>query len=98
MHPDICRAISCKLGRRTHARDLVNRIQNIRKDKDFNVTDRIVVTLERHPALLDAVDKFRDYIKSEVLATDLVLADVVDGGEKIELEEGEEIGVVVVVA
>ncbi len=80
------------------ARDLVNRIQNIRKDKDFNVTDRIVVTLERHPALLDAVDKFRDYIKSEVLATDLVLADVVDGGEKIELEEGEEIGVVVVVA
>ncbi|MEQ1746138.1 MAG: class I tRNA ligase family protein [Saprospiraceae bacterium] len=70
------------------ARDLVNRIQNIRKDKNFNVTDRIVVTLERHTALLDAVGNFRDYIKSEVLATDLVLADVVDGGEKIELEEG----------
>jgi isoleucyl-tRNA synthetase len=80
------------------ARDLVNRIQNIRKDKDFNVTDRVVVTLERHPALLDAVEKFRDYIKAEVLATDLVLADAVDGGERIELEEGEEIGVSVVVA
>jgi len=80
------------------ARDLVNRIQNIRKDKDFNVTDRVVVTLERHPALLDAVGKFRDYIKAEVLATDLVLMDAVDGGEKIELEEGEEIGVSVVVA
>ncbi|MBL7795282.1 MAG: isoleucine--tRNA ligase [Saprospiraceae bacterium] len=80
------------------ARDLVNRIQNIRKDKDFNVTDRVVVTLERHPALLDAVEKFRDYIKAEVLATDLVLADAVDGGERIELEEGEGIGVSVVVA
>jgi len=80
------------------ARDLVNRIQNIRKDKDFNVTDRVVVILERHPALQDAVEKFRDYIKAEVLATDLVLADAVDGGEKIELEEGEEFGVSVVVA
>jgi len=79
------------------ARDLVNRIQNIRKDKDFNVTDRVVVTLERHPALRDAVGNFRDYIKAEVLATDLVLADVVDGGEKIELEEDVLVNVNVIV-
>ena len=74
------------------ARDLVNRIQNIRKDKDFNVTDRVTVTLEKHAAILDAVEKFRDYIKAEVLATDLVLADSVDG-EKIELEDEVAVGI-----
>ncbi len=68
------------------ARDLVNRIQNIRKDKDFNVTDRVTVTLEKHKAIIDAVEKFHDYIKTEVLATDLVLADAV-AGEKVELED-----------
>ncbi|MCB9332282.1 MAG: class I tRNA ligase family protein [Lewinellaceae bacterium] len=68
------------------ARDLVNRIQNIRKDKDFNVTDRVVVTLERHPAILPAVEQFHDYIKGETLATDLVLADALDG-EKVELND-----------
>ncbi|MCW5924747.1 MAG: class I tRNA ligase family protein [Saprospiraceae bacterium] len=74
------------------ARDLVNRIQNIRKDKDFNVTDRVTVTLEKHAAILDAVERFRDYIKAEVLATDLVLADKVDG-EKVELEDGVAVGI-----
>ncbi len=74
------------------ARDLVNRIQNIRKDKDFNVTDRVTVTLERHAAILEAVEKFHDYIKAEVLATDLVLADKVDG-EKIELEDEVAVGI-----
>jgi isoleucyl-tRNA synthetase len=79
------------------ARDLVNRIQNIRKDKDFNVTDRVTVTLEKHAAILDAVEKFRDYIKAEVLATDLVLADQVDG-EKVELEDEVAVGIEVAVA
>ncbi|GAB4487037.1 MAG: isoleucine--tRNA ligase [Saprospiraceae bacterium] len=74
------------------ARDLVNRIQNIRKEKDFNVTDRVTVTLEKHPAILDAVEKFRDYIKAEVLATDLLLADRVDG-EKVELEDDVAVGI-----
>ncbi len=74
------------------ARDLVNRIQNIRKDKDFNVTDRVTVTLEKHAAILDAVERFRDYIKAEVLATDLVLADIVNG-DKIELEDEVAVGI-----
>ncbi|HRI60440.1 MAG TPA: isoleucine--tRNA ligase, partial [Saprospiraceae bacterium] len=74
------------------ARDLVNRIQNIRKDKDFNVTDRVTVTLEKHKAIIDAVEKFHDYIKAEVLATDLVLADKVDG-EKVELEDEVAVGI-----
>jgi len=74
------------------ARDLVNRIQNIRKDKDFNVTDRVTVTLERHNAILAAVEQFHDYIKAEVLATDLVLADEVEG-EKVELDDVVKVGI-----
>ena len=74
------------------ARDLVNRIQNIRKEKDFNVTDRITVTLEKHQAILSAVEQFHEYIKAEVLATDLVLADQV-GGEKVELDDVVSIGI-----
>ena len=79
------------------ARDLVNRIQNIRKDKDFNVTDRVTVTLEKHAAILDAVEKFRDYIKAEVLATDLVLSDSV-AGEKVELDDEVTVGIEVAVS
>ena len=79
------------------ARDLVNRIQNIRKDKDFNVTDRVTVTLEKHAAILDAVARFHDYIKAEVLATDLVLSDAVDG-EKVELDDEVMVGIDVVVS
>jgi isoleucyl-tRNA synthetase len=68
------------------ARDLVNRIQNLRKEKDFQVTDRIVVALEKHPAILEAAARFGDYIKAEVLAESLVLADSVDG-EPVELND-----------
>lgn len=68
------------------ARDLVNRIQNIRKDKDFSVTDRIAVRIERHEALVPAVEKFGDYIREEVLANTLVLAEGVSG-ESVELND-----------
>lgn len=56
------------------ARDLVNRIQNVRKEKDFNVTDRIEVALEPHPAIEAAVAHYADYIKAEVLANALILS------------------------
>ena len=52
------------------ARELVNRIQNVRKTKDFNVTDRIKVALEKHELVITAVASFGDYIKNEVLADD----------------------------
>jgi len=69
------------------ARELVNRIQNIRKTKDFNVTDRIRVALERHDLVEKAVDSFGDYIKNEVLADDLILKEVIENGELIALPE-----------
>ncbi len=56
----------------------------------------MIVTIEKHEAILAAVAQFRDYIKAEVLATDLVLADAVEA-EKVELEDGVLVGIEVVV-
>jgi isoleucyl-tRNA synthetase len=55
------------------ARDLVNRIQNIRKDKDFNVTDRINITIEEHDAIKLSIEKFAAYIQEETLANTLTI-------------------------
>jgi len=75
------------------ARELVNRIQNIRKNKDFNVTDRIAVLLEKHEAVAAAVAHFGEYIKNETLATKLDLVNDLANGEQIELPDGVELGV-----
>ena len=69
------------------ARELVNRIQNMRKDSDFNVTDKIGIQIENHEALIGAVEKYGDYIKQETLALSLELVDGLEG-EAIELFEG----------
>ncbi len=61
------------------ARELVNRIQNLRKSKDFNVTDRIRVEIEKHDMLVPAMEMFNEYISAEVLADSLQLVDEVQG-------------------
>ncbi|MDO8971865.1 MAG: DUF5915 domain-containing protein, partial [Saprospiraceae bacterium] len=68
------------------ARDLVSVIQKLRKDNGFNVTDRIAVHIERHPAIELAVLQFASYIQEEVLATSLALSDLVSG-EAVELND-----------
>lgn len=77
--------ITPKLEAEGMARDIVNRIQNIRKDRDFEVTDRIVVKLQQHEAVQPAIEQFSDYIKSETLANSLDLIEDLNGGEKVEL-------------
>ncbi len=67
------------------ARELVNRIQNLRKEKDFNITDRIQLVLEKHEGIEDALTHYQDYICNEVLATSLELVDHLDSGKSIEL-------------
>ncbi len=67
------------------ARELVNRIQNIRKDKDFNVTDRIQLTIEKNEEIGSALELFSDYICEEVLATSLNVVDQLDNGQEVEL-------------
>jgi len=67
------------------ARDLVNRIQNIRKERDYNVTDRIVVTVERHELVTPAIAQFSAYIMGETLADALQVADELPNGEVVEM-------------
>lgn len=67
------------------ARELVNRIQNIRKDKDFDVTDRIRVSLETNDEVRAAVEEFGDYVANETLAEDIQLVEKIDGGVDVEL-------------
>ena len=50
------------------ARELVNRIQNLRKDKGLEVTDRIVLHLEKNDATDQSFKNYKDYICSETLA------------------------------
>jgi isoleucyl-tRNA synthetase len=69
------------------ARELVNRIQNIRKSSDFNVTDRISIDIQDHEIVRPALSKFGAYIMEEVLANDIVLGDAKDG-ELVEILEG----------
>lgn len=69
------------------ARDLVNKIQNIRKERNFKITDKIIIKIEENEAILDAINQFRDYIKSEVLATDLIVVESLLEGEIIELND-----------
>jgi isoleucyl-tRNA synthetase/very-short-patch-repair endonuclease len=68
------------------ARDLVNRIQSIRRDSNFDVTDRITVRVQKHDAITSAVTQFGDYIATEVLADQVeMVAQVV--GVEVELED-----------
>jgi isoleucyl-tRNA synthetase len=53
------------------ARELVNKIQNLRKDKDFEVTDKITINLEKHSYTSKAILSFNQYIRGEVLASSL---------------------------
>ena len=69
------------------ARDFINRIQNLRKDKGFEVTDKITIRVAEHPALTTALLKHQSYIQNEVLADELTFG-TVQNGDRLELEEG----------
>jgi isoleucyl-tRNA synthetase len=69
------------------ARELVNRIQNIRKDSGFEVTDKIKVQLQRSGALEQAIRNNENYIKDETLTQELNFVDVVQNGIEIEFDD-----------
>ena len=73
------------------ARELVNRIQNIRKDKGFEVTDKIVLTIEKNETLNGAISRNNDYICSETLATSLELTDVIEPSSRIVVDLADEL-------
>jgi isoleucyl-tRNA synthetase len=70
-----------------NARELVNRIQRIRKESGLEVTDRIEVTLEESETLKSAIINFYDYICAEILADKLIFLTELFEGTSIEVNE-----------
>ncbi len=70
-----------------NARELVNRIQKIRKDSGFELTDRINVKLANANQLKPAITEFNDYICAEILADKLELVPEIASGTEIEVNE-----------
>ena len=68
--------VTDELRREGIARDVVNRIQNLRKERGFNITDKIRLQFAPNPATDEALDAFADYISRQVLATELTIAPV----------------------
>jgi len=82
-------SVSEELKKEGLAREFVNRIQNVRKDKDFDVTDKISIVVEKNVVLEKAITDNLSYICGETLAdsleinavnnNDKVLIDLIDG-------------------
>ena len=79
--------ITEELRREGIARELVNRIQNIRKSSGFEITDKIKITLSKNPQTDDAVNEYNDYIRNQVLGTSLTLADNVENGTELNFDD-----------
>ncbi|WP_145857158.1 isoleucine--tRNA ligase [Pedobacter suwonensis] len=71
------------------SRELVNRIQNLRKELNFEVTDRIKVSLQNDNLVASAVAKNKDYICAEILANEFELTDAVNNANKIVIDDVE---------
>ena len=76
-----------ELRREGIARELVNRIQNLRKSSGFEITDKISITLSKNPQTDDAVTEYKDYICNQVLGTRLTLADEVENGTELNFDD-----------
>ena len=72
------------------AREVINRIQNLRKDQGFEVTDRIEITLSAEEKLATAINNNLNYICSETLADEIRITsyDSLENGQELELTEG----------
>jgi isoleucyl-tRNA synthetase len=79
--------ITPKLKKEGIARELVNRIQNIRKDSGFEVTDRVDITIQDDAELQPAVAENLDYIKQETLTEVLQFESEVVNGTEIAFDE-----------
>ena len=73
------------------AREFINRIQNLRKERGFEVTDRIELTVLQHERMKNSLINNKDYICAEILAEKLNLVDSLDGEDAVDVEVDEDI-------
>ena len=78
--------VTPELKREGMARELINRIQNIRKGNDYEITDKVKVQLSDVAEIREAVEAYRDYIAAQVLADEIVLADIAEGNDTFDLD------------
>ncbi|MCT4613362.1 MAG: isoleucine--tRNA ligase [Marinifilaceae bacterium] len=74
------------------AREFINRIQNLRKESDFEVTDKINLEIQKHDYINQAVEEYKEYIGSQTLAANVNLVDKLDNenAKSVEIETGVE--------
>ena len=73
------------------ARELINRIQNLRKDSGLDVTDKIKLTVMRHDAINEAVEKHKMYIGSQTLAQEVILVENCNDSKAVTVEIDDEV-------
>ena len=78
--------VTDELRREGYARELINRIQNIRKSSGYEITDKIYVTLAHHEETDAVVAEFGDYMARQVLAESFVVGDLQEGADVTELD------------
>lgn len=69
------------------AREFVNRIQNLRKDSGYEVTDKIALKILQHNEINDAINNNKNYICSETLASELEVVNELDNGVSVEIDQ-----------
>ena len=69
------------------AREFVNRIQNIRKANGYDITDKILVKIEKLDAVNAAVEAFGDYISSQTLANEIILVDKIENATELDFDD-----------
>ncbi len=79
--------ITEELQNEGNAREFVNKVQNLRKDKNFQVLDRIRVSVVKNETFERALTQFKDYISNEILAKDIVLVESLSAFDEVELNE-----------
>ena len=76
-----------ELEREGIARELINRIQNIRKSSGYEITDRITIEIERRTEINVAVEEFLAYISNQVLANSIKFSEKIDDAQELDFED-----------
>jgi isoleucyl-tRNA synthetase len=69
------------------AREFINKVQNYRKDQDFNVTDKINISIPTNETLKKMIAEFGEYISNEVLANQISFVEKIENGIEVELND-----------
>ncbi|HEX3008965.1 MAG TPA: DUF5915 domain-containing protein, partial [Bacteroidales bacterium] len=68
------------------AREFINRIQNLRKESGFDVTDKITIKILKHEAVSSALENYKSYIAAQTLANEIELVDAMNDPSAVEIE------------